>query len=145
MSAFRETELAFYIDLKSNFHTTGLKLPIEIIGKPLKEDEKGKVWLGFFFLPGPSAVYTLGDAGTDRNLGVYQVDINCAVGNGVKDLYSITDLLCSHYYAGLDLHYQGQAVTITGVSRSPVRNVGNWMRISVSVSYDARTNRIKQP
>jgi hypothetical protein len=105
------------------------------------ESKPDGLWLQLFNLRGSSGVATLGDAGEDNHPGVLQIDINYPENKGSKEVLSKGDEFSDYFKAGSALTYNSQIVRILSCSLGPGRYVGGYYRLSLSISYYARTVR----
>lgn len=117
--------------------------PTGFPNKPLPQEDKPEsgLWAEVHNLPAISTVATLGNQGEDNNPGVLQIDLNYPRDKGTGVLLQKADELGSAFPAGTKLTYNGQVVTITSCSLAPIRYLGGDARISLSLTYYARTFR----
>ena len=100
-------------------------------------------WAQLTHLPAGAAVSSLGEGGQDEHVGVYQIDVSVpeSGGNPRAALLGHADRIRAHFVAGRTFTYSGQGVRIRSASRSAIRRVDGWQRVSVSVTYSAFTTR----
>jgi len=98
-------------------------------------------WAAVSILPASTAPVTLGKLGEDEHLGIMQIDFSSRPGRGRATLIGYAQSILTAFVAGKSFSRSGQYVTIESVSRSPIRQVDGWLRVSVSISWIARTIR----
>lgn len=96
-------------------------------------------WAALKHLPAAAAVASQGANGMDEHVGVFQIDVNVpeSGGNPRAVLLVHADRIRAHFFAGRSFTHGGQGVRVRIASRSDIRRVDGWQRISVSVSYEA--------
>lgn len=137
MIDLRDVELAIN-DLIIRNRAFGI--PFEYPQAPLQsypEDLWGKVTN----LRGTGVPATLGPQGMDEFVGVIQVDINYPVGKGTSELLDKVTEVMRALKPGQLLQYGDMHLRTVGTSPSPEREVGGYVRISVSANYTLRTFR----
>ena len=87
---------------------------------------------------------TLGDSGTDMNLGIYQIDVFSEAGKGKNEAIVMADLIADQFKRGTNLVYNSRTVRINSASRQVgINNADGWYQIIVEISYvsftEART------
>lgn len=100
-------------------------------------------WAQLIHLPASAEVASLGVGGQDEHTGVFQVDVSVPEvgGNPREALLDCADRLRRYFVAGRRLTHCQQGVRVRSASRSAIRRVDGWLRISVSVTYSAFTTR----
>lgn len=100
-------------------------------------------WAQLTHLPAGADVASLGVGGMDEHVGVFQIDVNVpeSGGNPRATLLAHADTLRSYFTAGRLFINGSQSVRVRSASRSSIRRVDGWQRVSVSVSYSAFTTR----
>lgn len=101
------------------------------------------VWAQLTNMPAGAAVSSLGEGGQDEHVGVYQIDVSVpeSGGNPRAVLLGHADRIRAYFVAGRSFSYSGQVVRVRSASRSPIRRVDGWLRVSVSVTYSAFSTR----
>lgn len=96
-------------------------------------------WAQLTHLPAGADVASLGVNGMDEHVGVYQIDVSVPEtgGNPRAALLSHADRIRAHFVAGRQFAHLTQGVRVRSASRSQIRRVDGWQRISVSVTYSA--------
>jgi hypothetical protein len=105
--------------------------------KPPYNDKRAAI----FIIPASSDPVTLGASGMDEHLGFMQINFDVRPGTGRAQLLSYAQSVRDNFIAGESFIQNSQKVTVESVSRSPIRHVDGWMRISISVNWIARTIR----
>lgn len=114
--------------------------PTQMPGTDLS-NKPDSLWLAIHNLRAESIPVTLGNAGEDNHPGILQIDINSPKNKGTKLVLEKGDEFAAFFTAGKALLYNAQEVKVLSSSLSPGRYVGGYYRISLSVSYYARTTR----
>lgn len=111
--------------------------------RPLDDNDKptNGIWLQMHNLRGESLPATLGNAGEDNHPGLFQIDVNYPRNVGDGPLLQKVDEIASFFTAGKLLTYNTQNVRVQSTSVTQARVVGGYFRISVTVTYYARTFR----
>ena len=115
--------------------------PREYPGKMLSS-KPDSMWLSLHNKRGKSDPITLGDKGEDNHPGFLQIDINTPKNKGSGEGLSKGDEFISFFTAGKLLVYNMQNVRVLSSSLSSGRYVGGYYRISVTITYYSRTQRI---
>ena len=105
------------------------------------ETKPDAVWLQIHNMRSESAPATLGDAGEDNHPGFLQIDINFPSNKGTKEVLSKADEFAAYFTAGKTLVYAAQEVKVLSCSLTQGRYVGGYYRVSLTVTYYARTFR----
>ena len=135
---FTEIEKALIVAVRNADSTTPTGYPNQV----LSDEQRGNgLWLQIHNLRAQSAPATLGNTGEDNHPGILQIDVNAPQGQGSKDALSKSDQLARHFTPGKFILYNNQVVRIESYSLGPGRYVGGYYRISLSITYSARTNR----
>lgn len=91
-------------------------------------------------IPGDSVQATLGDSGTDQNIGIYQVDVFAEAGMGKNAALDMADQIGDQFKRGTDLVYNGRTVRIRSASRKVGQNnVDGWYQVPVEITYISYT------
>lgn len=101
----------------------------------------GAKWASVFIQPAVTDFFTLGANGQDLHEGLMQIDFNVKHGTGRAVLVGYYDTVRDSFIGGKPFTQNTQTVSITNVERSPVRDVGGWMSLSVTVNWQAETIR----
>jgi len=104
----------------------------------------GTLYLRPKIIPGDTRQATLGDSGTDENIGIYQVDVFAAAGEGKEEAIVKADEIADHFKRGTLLTHNDRNVRIKSASRRVgVNTPDGWYMISVEIVYitftEART------
>ncbi len=87
-------------------------------------------------LPGDVSQATLGDSGTDQNLGIYQIDVFAEAGKGKNEAVSMADTIANRFKRGTDLTYNGRTIRVRSVSRQAgINNADGWFQIPIEIIY----------
>lgn len=116
-----------------------LDLPTAYEGVHFKPPESD--WAAVFIVPASSDPATLGVNGSDRHTGFMQIDFNTEQGSGRATLIDYAQTVRDAFVAGKWFTQDGQNVRITSVSRTNIREVDGWMRLTVTVNFEADTIR----
>ena len=99
-------------------------------------------FLSAFLLPGQPEQIGLGDNGTDRHTGIYQIDINYKTHRGVMNHMVIADEINTVFKSGADLVWDGVCVRIESTGITPIRTGNGWAVMSVSIDWYSTTQRV---
>lgn len=121
----------------------GLGLSTAYEGQHFRPPTNGADWAAVFILPASNAPATLGVGGEDEEVGILQIDFNRkpAANDTRATLIGYAQAVFDEFVAGKSYERLGQLVTIQSASRSPIREVDGYLRVSVSVNWIARTTR----
>ena len=87
-------------------------------------------------IAGESTQATLGDSGTDMNIGIYQVDVFAEAGQGKNEALVMADLIADQFKRGTVLTYNSRTVRVNNVSRQAgINNADGWYQVIVEVNY----------
>lgn len=104
---------------------------------------KNSPWGIVTILPADVRVATLGSEGQDSHAGIMQLDLNWPLLTGDGPIRTKADAVAGFFYAGKRLVYAGTEVKIDRPSRaSRGREVEGWYRVTVTVPWESRVNRI---
>lgn len=96
----------------------------------------GTLYIRPTLISGDVVQATLGDAGTDMNVGIYQVDIFAEAGKGKNEALVMADKIADQFKRGTDLTYNSRTVRVRNVSRQVgINNVDGWFQVIVEISY----------
>lgn len=98
-------------------------------------------WIGVFQLPAATSSASTGVGGWDRHQGILQIDFNSKPGTGTATLLGYCQLALDEFVAGQEYTLAGEVVRIEQASRTPIREIDGWARVSVSISWFAHTVR----
>jgi len=101
----------------------------------------GSAWAAVFIVPAVTDFFTLGSNGEDLHTGFMQIDFNVAHGTGRAALVGYYNSVRASFIGGKAFTKNSQSVQITTVERSSVREADGWMRLSVTVNWQAETIR----
>lgn len=136
MSIFTDISYMFDTQLGS---MVGKPNTIAYENRPVSPN-KDELYLRATLLPGDVEQSSLGDNGTDRNVGIYQVDVFAPSGKGKKEAIEMADLIANQFKRGTYLNHNGRTLRIRAVSRQASQNdVNGWFMIPVEVHYIAYT------
>ena len=130
MSVFADIDSA----LDARLNTLASPPPVAWENKTY-EPSMGTLYLRPTSLPGESKQATLGDNGTDENVGVYQVDVFAKLGLGKKAAIVQADLVADHFKRGTLLTYNSRNVRIKSASRKVGAPDNGWYKIIVEIVY----------
>jgi len=100
----------------------------------------GNIYLRPTLLAGEVYQASLGENGTDGNLGIYQIDIFIESGKGRSEAVNMADIISNHFKRGTYLTYNGRTLRTKNVSRRVGTNNGDgWYQIPVIINYIAFT------
>ncbi len=121
--------------------TDGDVIVNDAAGESVTIQTVGKDWAAIFILPATSDIITLGDSGEDQHLGIMQIDFSVPHGKGRAALLGYVQSIRDEFIGGKGYIQNSQRVRIETVERSPVTESDGWMKISVSVNWEATTIR----
>jgi hypothetical protein len=99
----------------------------------------GNLYVRPTVLFGDTTQATLGTAGEDLNIGVYQIDVFAKSGNGVNTAIASADLIANRFKRGTTLTYNSRTVTVVSAQRrAGIQNDG-WYQIPVEIIYRSFT------
>jgi hypothetical protein len=101
----------------------------------------GTDWASVFIVPALIDFNSLGTNGTDLHTGFMQIDFNTTHGTGRAVLLGYAQQIRDEFIGGKGYTQDPQNVRIDTVDRSAVREVDGYMRISVTVNWEAETIR----
>lgn len=127
--------------LITGYINIGLGLSTAYEGEEFTPPTDGSDWAAVFILPATSEPTSMGVGGMDEHTGIMQVDFSTKHGTGRATLLGYVQSMRDEFVVGKGYTRNSQAVEITSVERSPVREIDGWMRVSVSVNWLARTIR----
>lgn len=140
MTAFVDISSA----LENNLDDMVEKPAIEWENKPLTEAERADlaIWIRPTLLPGDTIPDTIGSAGSDLNVGIYQIDVFTRSGSTKKTAIEMADKIALQFKHGTKLTYNGVTVEIKTVSIRPAFNDKNgWYMLIVEIVYYSFTAR----
>ena len=80
-------------------------------------------WGAVHHMPASTMVATLGGAGQDVHVGIFQIDVNAPDNVGTSTLLTSAQTLRTYFYAGRTFTYNGQDVRVKNSARSHIRHV----------------------
>jgi hypothetical protein len=99
-------------------------------------DPSGKsVWAAVFVVPNIPQASTLGGQGRDRGNGFMQIDINIPQGKGEGPFRAWEDAARGYFIVGKPFTRNSQVVTIISCGMGQGRNIDNWHRKSITITY----------
>jgi hypothetical protein len=101
----------------------------------------GTPWAAVTFVPTQPTVATLGDGGSDMQMGFLQIDLNYPPNDSTKAQDDMIESLRAIYKAGTTFVYGGQVATIRSCGRSQGRVINNYYKVSVTIMFWAHINR----
>ena len=99
------------------------------------------VWIEVDHVPAGNVVDTLGTGGKDMEMGFLQVSICEPLGAGIGGTTKLLDLLKTRFWAGLELSYGSQVVSVTRVETSPAFPTSTSNKTPFSIYWKSRTVR----
>jgi len=109
-------------------------------------------WSGFTFAPTPGRPYlrdklampivrgeSIGPKARVRNEGTYFVDVFYPSGLGTAGVDGLSDAICDHFYAGLQLDRNGLHVHVIAASRDAERPDASWIFVPITVRFKVFT------
>lgn len=104
------------------------------------EPVKDELYIRPTLISGDVNQATLGESGTDMNIGIYQVDVFAPSGKGKKEAIEMADLIANRFKRGTDLTHNGRTLRTRSVSRQvAVNDINGWFMIPVEINYIAYT------
>lgn len=134
-----DDELAITNAVRVTNKEFGIKF--EYPGLPLKEYPPA-MWGRVFNLRGLGQPATMGPEGYDEHTGVIQIDISVPNREGTATLLNKASEVANAFHAGQQIKHGEACLVLRSVSISPDRVTGNWRRVSISVSYIKRNQRV---
>ena len=110
-------------------------------GEEFTPPKDGSDWAAVFIIPAVTDFNSLGVNGTDLHEGLMQIDFNTKHGSGRAPLIAYCQTIMDEFVGGKGYTRSGQSTRITNTERSPIREVDGWMRVSVTVNWEAETTR----
>ena len=102
----------------------------------------GTIYIRPTILTGDSVPQTVGSAGRDLNIGVYQIDVFGEAGQGKNEVITMADTIADHFKHGTQMTYNGSTVEVKTVSqRQAVNNDDGWYQAIVEIVYYSFTAR----
>ena len=99
------------------------------------------LWGKFTMLRGPGNPETLGVNGYDQHVGVIQLDVNTPKNRGVAELLNKASEIANSFVAGQLIRKDDTCLRVGSVSVSSEREVGAYVKVSISVAYTLRAQR----
>lgn len=123
----------------------GLGIDPDLIAYPSREfippADDHTIWYSLDSLPGGRDPLTLGSAGQDEYVGVFQIDVSGPVGEGVVDVLKAASVVTAFYTAGKEFIKDDVVVHIRKSEISHPRKDGVRLSVSVSIYWTTRFNR----
>lgn len=127
--------------LLTGFLACGLNIPVQYENSPF-EKPSASPWAAVWYFPSVSEGVTAGPNGYDELRGFFQVDINIPLNTGTAPSKELVNKVMQGFPSGYALMYNGGWVKPTSVSRSPGREIDGWWRVSVTVYWYSRLQRL---
>lgn len=118
----------------------GLNVPIKTENAPFEKPTA--MWLAAWYMPNVPQGVTAGDGGYDEVTGIFQVDVNVPLNSGTKDARLMADKIVNLFPSGHNLVYNNAWVRPRQVGRTQGREVDGWWRVSVTVVWYSRLQRL---
>ena len=99
----------------------------------------GTLYLRPTNITAPATQATLGDAGTDRNEGIYQVDVFAPTDEGKNEAITMADTIADRFKRGTLIVYNGRNVRIVSASIRRSNSINGWNQLPVEIVYRAFT------
>ncbi|MDH4581374.1 hypothetical protein E8F20_05725 [Pseudomonas sp. BN415] len=135
------SEIKINAALVAGLTSAALGIPTAGEGKNFTPPAVTAPWAAWFNLPASTDVASNGSGGMDETVGVFQVDLNYPLNDGIGNILAAVQKLRDYFVAGRRLVYQGQCVKVERVTRNNLRPVNGWQQINVSIYYSATTIR----
>jgi len=102
----------------------------------------GTLYVRPTLLTGGSIPETVGSAGRDLNIGVYQIDIFGEAEQGKNEVITMADTVADHFKHGTQMTYNGSTVEVKTVSqKQAINNKDGWYQAIVEIAYYSFTAR----
>ena len=92
-------------------------------------------------VPADTDVASLGVGGFDEHVGFLEITVLYPLDDGTGNLLAKVDAARAYFVAGRRLTYQGLCVRIRRSTRSAILRDGGWLRVVISVFYEANSIR----
>lgn len=102
---------------------------------------RGCHWAQVSVVPATSGPVTGFDMGRDLHTGFMQIDFNVPLNEGTADLRDYAQQVYEHFTAGKGFTRNSQTVLIVRCERTNARRVDDWMRLTMTVFFEAETIR----
>lgn len=100
----------------------------------------GTLYIRPTLLAGDTNQASLGDSGTDQNIGIYQLDVFAPAGTGKGAAIVMADTIANQFKRGTVLTYSGVTVRVKNASRqAAINNADGWYQVPVVVTYISYT------
>ena len=100
---------------------------------------KDTLYLRPTLLPAETVSATLSAAGTDKQEGIYQVDVFAPSDTGRNEAYAAADAIAEHFKPVTELTYNGRVVRCVTVSIGTTFQDGGWYMLPVEIRYRSYT------
>ena len=127
--------------LVAGYQALALGLSTGFEGDKFIPPTAGADWAEVFIMPTGTEVASLGVGGMDQHKGFMQINFSTAPGKGKAGLLAYFQAVSNYFVAGKTLNNGGQDVKIEGTSRANIREVDGWLKIAVTVNWNAYTIR----
>lgn len=96
----------------------------------------GQLHARVYFLPSGNDPASLGSTGSDRMVGILQIDLMYPEGAGVGTALTKADEVAAYFQRGQSQAYESAAtVTFDGAKILQPRNEDGWLRVPVSIGW----------
>jgi len=93
-------------------------------------------------IPGDTLPDTIGAAGEDLNIGIYQIDVFAEAGESKDETMAMVDLIADQFKHGTKITYNGVTVEIKSVSvKVSTNNDDGWYQTPIEIVYYSFTAR----
>lgn len=99
-------------------------------------------WAAVWYIPNTPSAVTAGAFGQDEATGIFQIDLNYPLYSGTQAQRLMVDKISNSFPSGYDLVYNGFWVRPRAVGRTEGREVDGWWRVSITVTWYSRLNRL---
>lgn len=127
--------------LIAGYEAVGLGLPTAYENARFSKPANNADWAKVVVVPAGTSVESLGSGGKDQHTGFLQIDFNTDQGKGRAHMTAYAQAIRDYFWHGRGLTHNGQYVVIKDVQRTNLREVDGYMRLTVTVFYEAATLR----
>jgi hypothetical protein len=119
-----------------------LDLPFAGDNLPFEKPANQAPWAAVFIIPATVQAASVGVDGQDLYSGLLQIDLNYQKHTGTSASLLKADEVAGFFKAGAKFSAGVADVLISSCSRSRGRDVDGWYRVSMSVVWETRINRV---
>lgn len=105
------------------------------------EPTGGTPWVRLTVFRNPAAPDTMGSAGKDETIGLFQATLHYPEGEYAVTAKQKADEIMAAFAIGTKLSYDDQEVLITKKDRGTGYNEDGWFKLNLRFTYNARTER----